>query len=688
MKAVFTFLLVFSFQVLVGQMPCEPYGPNSIPPGDEPPGCFMCIPSFSGTNAGATPDTTDYQACFTVENSLWFSYRPHRSNRLIIAFLASDCQTGKGLEIAVYDEDLNCIDYFSQENATSGNINFPAWSTEETYLIQIDGYEGDVCDFTLIVSGGRSISDGPPDPPKFNITPDKYFYCIGEEICFEALVFSANRYEWKIPSFASLTSGGELGDKEVCIKLDSVGMEDLDVATSNECYAVFPFSKRIIAGDENIGTIDSIIEPSVPICPISEFEYHVESSDANVFDWQFPSFLQLIDGGKGENFARFSVYGFDGMDSIIVTPQNCFGDKGEPVSVPFEVAQGSKINRIPFYYCEDEYPDFPIDTCYSINSPCDSCIIYNIVPLAPTTVMFDTTICENDCVVIGDSCYAKNVTLEYPNADVNGCDSIVHWDINLRRVHVIDTTICENDCVVIGDSCYSKDVIFKYLNADINGCDSTVHWNINPRGVQVIDTTICREDCVVIGDSCYAENVLVNLENANSNGCDSMIQLNIQYIRQIQTISCAPNQIGPSVIWTFIPSADYYIVNINGMVDTLFDNVIQFENLLVDTILNISVTPIGNCHYDTFMDSCLLMTTSTSDFISENLIQIYPNPTTDQLLIETDLHLEFVELYDITGNFFGKLLINEIDLTNFKSGVYFLKIYTEEGVAIKKFIKN
>jgi len=75
-------------------------------------------------------------------------------------------------------------------------------------------------------------------------------------------------------------------------------------------------------------------------------------------------------------------------------------------------------------------------------------------------------------------------------------------------------------------------------------------------------------------------------------------------------------------------------------------------------------------------------------------IVIYPNPTTGKLQITSnELQIDNVEIFDI----YGKKLLEqkaegrkqkEIDVTDFSSGIYFIKIQTKLGMIVKKIIKQ
>ena len=70
---------------------------------------------------------------------------------------------------------------------------------------------------------------------------------------------------------------------------------------------------------------------------------------------------------------------------------------------------------------------------------------------------------------------------------------------------------------------------------------------------------------------------------------------------------------------------------------------------------------------------------------------IYPNPVNDKLYIETQTQTQTVEIYDVYGR--QQSMVNGqqstvIDVTDLNSGVYFVKVVTENGEAVKRFIKK
>ncbi|WP_179377402.1 T9SS type A sorting domain-containing protein [Winogradskyella wichelsiae] len=80
---------------------------------------------------------------------------------------------------------------------------------------------------------------------------------------------------------------------------------------------------------------------------------------------------------------------------------------------------------------------------------------------------------------------------------------------------------------------------------------------------------------------------------------------------------------------------------------------------------------------------------SISDF-NLNLTKVHPNPTKDIIKVSTNLSFDSFEIYNISGQLLikEKLKSGNINLTELKSGVYFLKLSSQEKGVTKKIIKE
>jgi len=80
---------------------------------------------------------------------------------------------------------------------------------------------------------------------------------------------------------------------------------------------------------------------------------------------------------------------------------------------------------------------------------------------------------------------------------------------------------------------------------------------------------------------------------------------------------------------------------------------------------------------------------SVSD-VSDIQFDIYPNPTSSYLRVNTSINNFKISVYNAIGQKINILEFqdNKLDVYHFPDGIYFIKIESEYGATIKKFIKN
>ena len=78
--------------------------------------------------------------------------------------------------------------------------------------------------------------------------------------------------------------------------------------------------------------------------------------------------------------------------------------------------------------------------------------------------------------------------------------------------------------------------------------------------------------------------------------------------------------------------------------------------------------------------------------IAENNFNIYPNPVNDRLYIETQTQTLAIEIYDVYGRQQELSAISGqqsvVDVTNLNSGIYFVKVVTENVETVRRFVKK
>lgn len=121
-------------------------------------------------------------------------------------------------------------------------------------------------------------------------------------------------------------------------------------------------------------------------------------------------------------------------------------------------------------------------------------------------------------------------------------------------------------------------------------------------------------------------------------------------------------------------------------------NQILTQNLSVGQYyLEIYGTPSANSYQIPYAFGLTSTTLSNEDFISNNYFSIYPNPTNSKVNIKSDNKFDEVEIYDVLGQkvLSSKIPENqEIDMSELKSGTYFLKLKNESLIKNTKVIKE
>ena len=111
-----------------------------------------------------------------------------------------------------------------------------------------------------------------------------------------------------------------------------------------------------------------------------------------------------------------------------------------------------------------------------------------------------------------------------------------------------------------------------------------------------------------------------------------------------------------------------------------------------------SVQKRANIYFDynapitTNMAVTTFQTLNNSIFEFDNSIQVYPNPTVSIINIKSNHSIKSIELYDIQGRILETSLENSkestLDISKRETGIYFLKIITEEGSKVEKIMKE
>ena len=144
--------------------------------------------------------------------------------------------------------------------------------------------------------------------------------------------------------------------------------------------------------------------------------------------------------------------------------------------------------------------------------------------------------------------------------------------------------------------------------------------------------------------------------------------------------------------WDAVEGATEYAVYFEGeKLGTLAGTIAGIQDLEPETTYCFTVTAINEAGESAHSEE--VCATTAPDAIAENVaaLNVYPNPAVDRVVIETEATIEAVSIYTLTGVMIYSevdLNNNTIDVTDFASGVYVMKVRTENGEVVKRFIKK
>lgn len=99
-----------------------------------------------------------------------------------------------------------------------------------------------------------------------------------------------------------------------------------------------------------------------------------------------------------------------------------------------------------------------------------------------------------------------------------------------------------------------------------------------------------------------------------------------------------------------------------------------------------------NAPIETNLASTVFQSLSVSENVIDNSVSVYPNPTSDKVVVKSNNAIKSIQLFDVQGRLlFTRMaaeLTENIDLTSKATGLYFMKIVTTQGIKVEKILKK
>lgn len=144
-----------------------------------------------------------------------------------------------------------------------------------------------------------------------------------------------------------------------------------------------------------------------------------------------------------------------------------------------------------------------------------------------------------------------------------------------------------------------------------------------------------------------------------------------------------------------IPSAEFaYYQWMDGSTESSITIDSTFGTIGSLVPVTLMVTDTNGCTGEATINVTLEECAGINETPAQNLIGLYPNPGKGQVNLDfspAEIEIERIDIYNSFGSLINKLEspdsdISKIDLTEHENGIYFLTIYTNKGIAVKKLV--
>ncbi|MDQ3191855.1 MAG: T9SS type A sorting domain-containing protein [Bacteroidota bacterium] len=316
---------------------------------------------------------------------------------------------------------------------------------------------------------------------------------------------------------------------------------------------------------------------------------------------------------------------------------------------------------------------------------CDSTITLNLTIGNSTTSSLTETACET--YTLNSQIYTTSGTYTQMLTNATGCDSTITLNLTIGNstISTLNEIACEN--YSLNGQTYTTSGTYTQMLTNASGCDSTITLNltIGNSTTSTINETICKS--YNLNGQIYITSGTYTQTLTSASGCDSTITLNLI----INTVDTSVDQ--NNVMLTATPTGAFYQwLDCDNSFSVIVGEINQSYSASTDGSYAVMVTQ-NNCSDTSY---CYAITgTSIKENTSGNRIVIYPNPTSGNITLVSDLHLNKarVKIITLTGQvIFEKDNLNgnsfNFDISKQARGVYFMEINHKDAITRLKLIVN
>ncbi|MEG1556345.1 MAG: T9SS type A sorting domain-containing protein, partial [Bacteroidales bacterium] len=459
---------------------------------------------------------------------------------------------------------------------------------------------------------------------------------------------------------------------------------------------------------------DSIYQLTLTVHPTSLDIQHVALC-SNQLPYQWHG-VNLTENGTYQD----TLQSIAGCDSIFVLNLTIH------IHLYDTTCQGENYQLNGFNIACDTAGNYVREMTFTNQYQCDSIVTLHLT--VHETV--HTVVAETACIAYtwNNQTYYTSGTYRAEFPMQNGCDSVVvlNLTIQLPARDTVYQTACSS--YTWNGTTYSESGTYSKLFTG-RICDSTavLILTVNqPDLIRLYDTLCLGERYQNYGFDTIpatAGNIICQTTYTNTANCDSTVILTLTvhstYLMEDVVTICDNDAPYAWHNQTFTTSGIYYdsLVSVNGC-DSIYqlvltihpaynielsDSVIVGEHYLNNGLdftpsqtgsFNFTIENVSSANCDSIIHLTLIVYESSSidSYGIEQFITIFPNPAKNFFTVSSNQSvLTQIDIFDVSGrNVQTQYNINdytkELSVENYAPGIYFVKIYTKDGISTKKLI--
>jgi gliding motility-associated-like protein len=582
--------------------------------------CVLCdFQTFTSSNNNATqgqqvpPNFCPGQIIFP-HNVQWVGFVAGSTN-ISMTITPFNCQLGgnNGLQVGIWGtSDCNSFQVIDcQYQAPAGVptlLNANNLTVGATYFLVVDGFNADVCEFTVnVTSGSTTVPPVSGDPVMTAPSPP---FCSGPSYNFSVTgVQNAGAYSWTING---TPAGG--GNATAGITFPENGTYEVCVTPYNVCHG----NGQTVCQTIVVGDLDPIIDPPVTIC-----EGRTYTVNGQTFSSAGIQSYTVTDALGCPQIREFELI----VTPTVITELEANICLGESYSL------GNQT-----FFATGIYP-----VTFQAANGCDSVVNLNLTAhFIPPTILFESICSDQGGVEVGGQIFNETGTHVVSMLSYYGCDSTIALNLEVFDPEFvqIDTTICEGSFFEFDYNFYGQAGTYLVGFEGQGGCWNEAEINltvVSPEGM--LNATICEGDTFQLANSTYtaAGTYAKVLPGASVLGCDSTVTINLSIIEPVVTpldVQICPGQTYSLGGQTYTAAGNYSavftaasgcdsIVNLTITVTDLITNILDIaicegESYTVGTNI---FTQTGT-YQDTFV------TAAGCDSLVILNLTVHPNPET------------------------------------------------------------